>query len=285
MGEGGTSKMSLAVEKAANAPAKPNLVVLGPLGRFIELDQEVDRAEDAGLVARWDFGREVLARRVGKQLPRGLLDEIAATIGKSPREVQLRTRFAEQYPTLEQVRNAVSHFRSWHGLVGEGLTETPRLAPLLSSESVEWYTPKHIIDRVILTLGTIDLDPCADLGHNVPATTHYTAAGLDEGWRGRVYMNPPYGREIGDWVDKLADEYDAKNVTEAIALVPARTDTSWWAHLPAKMVCFVTGRLNFSDHENPAPFPSAVCYLGEHDNIFAANFIDTGLIYARLEVQ
>lgn len=117
------SKLSLSVAKATIEP-----VVLGPLGRFVELDAAVDRAEGEGILARWEFGREVLARRVGKQLPKGLLDEIASAIGKSRQEVGRRALLAIRYPTLEEVSHAVRKFGSWHEIVEEGLTATPRIA-------------------------------------------------------------------------------------------------------------------------------------------------------------
>lgn len=160
---------------------------------------------------------------------------------------------------------------------------------MFTSATPEWYTPTEIIQRVVALFGTIDLDPCSNSTGEprIPAAKHFREAdnGLDQPWRGKVYMNPPYGREIGAWVDKLADEFDYGNVSEAIALVPARTDTAWWAHLPASMVCFVTGRLSFSDHENPAPFPSAVCYLGRDAPRFAEEFLTLGLVYVRLETD
>lgn len=159
-------------------------------------------------------------------------------------------------------------------------------AGLMSSDSAEWYTPRHILDAVVATMGGIDLDPCAEPARSVPAAAHFTEAdnGLGRPWAGRVYMNPPYGRVIGAWVDKLADEFDEGNVTEAIALVPARTDTSWFVHLPWTMVALITGRLSFSDHENPAPFPSAACYLGKNDKAFAEAFLSLGIVAVRLEV-
>lgn len=136
---------------------------------------------------------------------------------------------------------------------------------IMSSDSVEWYTPSHILDAAVVALGGIDLDPCSNADRTVPATTHYTVEddGLSHGWRGRVYMNPPYGREIGDWIEKLAVEYEMGNVTEAVALVPARTDTAWWGRLAPLMsrLCLVRGRLSFSGAD-PAPFPSAAIYLG-----------------------
>lgn len=123
------SKLSMGVEKAA---ARPTITVLGPDARYVELDQAVDKAEDAGIMARWEFGLAVLEERGDrKQLPNGRLDAIAAAIGKSRAEVVKRAAFAYLYPTAEQVRNAVTNFGSWHDIVNDGLTITPRLtAPI-----------------------------------------------------------------------------------------------------------------------------------------------------------
>lgn len=87
-----------------------------------------------------------------------------------------------------------------------------------------------------------------------------------------MFLNPPYGRTIGEWVDKLAAEFHAGRVGEAIVLVPARTDTAWWRALPARVICFATGRFAFSDHDTPAPFPSAVVYLGAGPAPFVTHF-------------
>jgi hypothetical protein len=147
----------------------------------------------------------------------------------------------------------------------------PKLSPSpmavhFSSDTPEHYTPAAIVDAVIDVLGTIDLDPCSNSKNtpNVPALYHYTVEddGLSLPWVGKVYMNPPYGRAISDWVNKLTESLD-DGVTEAIALVPARVDTQWWNALTARycLVCFVSGRLTFIGNEDAAPFPSAVVYL------------------------
>ena len=94
-------------------------------------------------------------------------------------------------------------------------------------------------------------------------------------------MNPPYGREIDDWVAKLVSEYEAGNVTEAIALVPSRTDTQWWQRLREYHVCLVSGRLKFIGNNDPAPFPSAVFYLGQNIGRFVWAFEELGDIWRR----
>lgn len=94
------------------------------------------------------------------------------------------------------------------------------IAPLMSSESYEWYTPQVIIERVIKVLEKIDLDPCSNEGEpNIPATRHFTIKddGLSKEWYGRVYMNPPYGNKIKAWIKKLYNEFRSGRTTEAIA--------------------------------------------------------------------
>jgi hypothetical protein len=147
-----------------------------------------------------------------------------------------------------------------------------------TSDSPEWYTPSAVVDATLRLLGHIDLDPCSDPDHGIPATTHYTQKddGLAQAWAGTVYMNPPYGGVIGGWVEKLIAEYRAGNVTEAVALVPSRTDTRWFAPLYEFSLCFVSGRLKFSGHENSAPFPSVLVYLGERREEFKDIFSDLG---------
>lgn len=163
----------------------------------------------------------------------------------------------------------------------------PGMAVHFSSETPEHYTPAEIIEAAIACMGGIDLDPCSNSHEapNVPAARHYTAAddGLAQRWFGCVYMNPPYGREIEEWVDKLVSEYEHGGVSEAIALVPSRTDTQWWLKLREYHVCLVEGRLKFlgSGKGDPAPFPSAVFYLGGNTDRFVAAFEPIGDIWHR----
>jgi phage N-6-adenine-methyltransferase len=126
-------------------------------------------------------------------------------------------------------------------------TEKSKTPKFKSSDC--WYTPLYIVELILKVLGVIDLDPCADDGKHIPATYHYTAAddGLTKEWHGRVFMNPPYSHP-GKWMTKLKTEFEFGRVTEAIALVPAATDTSWLAPvLKVQPVCFWKGRIKFLD--------------------------------------
>lgn len=157
-----------------------------------------------------------------------------------------------------------------------------------SSESEEWYTPAAIVDAVHWTLAGIDIDPCSNSHEkpNVPAKVLYTKEddGLTKDWNGRLYMNPPYGREVALWVNKAIEEIEAGRVTEAVILVAGRMDTQWFKALGDVCLawCAIEGRLNFSDSKNSAPFPSAVFYYGENLWNFYQAFKEHGKIWREL---
>lgn len=165
------------------------------------------------------------------------------------------------------------------------LAKAIRWRPLFSSQSMLWKTPPEIIGCTLRLLGDIDLDPCADDGKsNVPAKRCITKQqdGFRYSWQGRVFLNPPYGhRTTGLWIEKLLAEYRQGHTTEAVVLVPARADTRWWYLLRDLPICFVHGRLKFGDAVHPAPFPSAVAYLGGNATGFCEVFGDLGDIWVR----
>lgn len=154
---------------------------------------------------------------------------------------------------------------------------------LFTSRSVEWYSPRSVIERAVRTLGRIDLDPCSNSRHTpaVPAERHFTVEdnGLLRPWHGRVYMNPPYGRDVDRWVRRLCDFHRSGDVPAAVALLHARTDTRWFDRLAEHAKCFVRGRLTFSGAAHAAPFPSVVVYLGPDIRRFSDAFSDMGRIH------
>lgn len=157
---------------------------------------------------------------------------------------------------------------------------------LYTSESDDWWTPTDVLDRVVATLGAIDLDPCSNLGSpNVPAARHLTVEddGLTHGWVGRIFMNPPYGDVLATWVTKLVSEYQQGNIEQAIALVPGRIDTKWCAELDPYLRCHIRGRLKFSGQSNSAPFPSMAVYLGSDERKFIDAFSPIGTVFGRVE--
>jgi hypothetical protein len=157
----------------------------------------------------------------------------------------------------------------------------PRKGALFTSDREEWNTPPAIIKVVELVIGIPDLDPCWNPLSPVRAHQVFTKDddGLVHDWNGGVYLNPPYGRVAPVWIDKLLSEYWSERTTEAIALLPARTDTAWFQKLAGFPVCFVKGRLKFSNSTNSAPFPSVVFYLGPNEDLFKTVFGKVGQVY------
>jgi len=126
-----------------------------------------------------------------------------------------------------------------------------------SSKTHEWETPGDLFDKLNKKFN-FTLDPCCTL-KNKKCEKYYTVEddGLSCDWSGeRVFMNPPYGREIGKWVEKA---YMSNALV--IALLPARTDTKWfhdYIYYGKSTIKFLKGRLKFGNCKNSAPFPSMI---------------------------
>ena len=105
----------------------------------------------------------------------------------------------------------------------------------------EWLTPPEIL----YSLGDFDLDPCAPAVRPwVTARQHYTVQddGLSKPWFGRVWCNPPFGREAIKWLHRM------KEHGNGIALIPARTETAMFYETvwgSADGVLFLKGRPHF----------------------------------------
>jgi len=159
----------------------------------------------------------------------------------------------------------------------------PSTTPLNNPDAHnEHYTPDRILQAVYQCFGGWpDLDPCSNPGEpNVHASVHYDRErdGLQQPWLGRVFCNPPYNPagELQAWTEKLLAEVAAGRVSQAIYLVPAYTDTGWWALLREHPVCLVRGRLRFKGNSEAARFPSAVFYLGHNVSAFGGAFAEIG---------
>jgi len=128
---------------------------------------------------------------------------------------------------------------------------------LMSSLTDVWETPQDLFDKLNQQY-SFETDVCA-LPENAKCETYFTPEvdGLSQDWTGVCWMNPPYGREIGNWMKK-AYESSLAGAT-VVCLVPARTDTAWWHDYAMNGdIEFIRGRLKFGNSKNSAPFPSAI---------------------------
>ena len=132
------------------------------------------------------------------------------------------------------------------------------------AKTTTWLTPMHIIDA----LGLFDLDPC---GYPQWPTAGQLIClpedGLAATWEGRVWLNPPYGDAVWEWLAKLAEH------GQGTALIFARTETAGFVREvweKATAVYFLHGRLHFHRPDGArakanAGAPSVLVAYGESD--------------------
>lgn len=133
---------------------------------------------------------------------------------------------------------------------------------MFSSNKEDWETPQPFFEELDKHFH-FDIDVCAKPG-NTKCGNYFTPDinGLSQSWQGMTcWMNPPYGRQIGRWVEKARDETKMGKCT-VVALLPARTDTIWFHNniyeKQGVNIRFIKGRLKFSNANHCAPFPSMV---------------------------
>lgn len=186
---------------------------------------------------------------------------------------------------------------------------------MFSSASGVHHTPSDIAERARVVLGGIELDPASSYEANktiraerymvdpfvpMPADPScYAADGLSHSWTARsLWLNPPFSvdkrndrgeieyndagkpkrqRVIDQWVMRWRTAVRTREVAAAMLLVPARTDTAWFQPLFGLSMCFITGRLKFSDAEAGAPFPTMIAYAGPNPTLFYTVFEEIGI--------
>jgi len=152
---------------------------------------------------------------------------------------------------------------------------------MFSSQTANWSTPPDFFHKLNMKFGPFNLDPCAT-PYNTKCVNFFTKPedGLSKSWQGHtVFVNPPYGRGIGAWIQKAYEEAQDPD-TKVVMLIPARTDTKYWHDyiMKAEMVFFIKGRLKFGDSQNSAPFPSAVVVFSKVPGTWSSDYPRLGAI-------
>lgn len=138
---------------------------------------------------------------------------------------------------------------------------------LLSSKKMDYCTPQDFFDELdaefVFALDAAATDKSAKCNRYFTPETD----GLKQPWDVpsgyAVFCNPPYGRQIGEWVKKAYGE-SVRTGGTIVLLIPARTDTKYFHRYiyDKAEIRFVEGRLRFTDEDGnsygPAPFPSMV---------------------------
>lgn len=147
-----------------------------------------------------------------------------------------------------------------------------RAAAMVSSKRMSWNTPERALwalAPVFDHYGGIALDPASNAGSIVPARVKFAKRaipghrvnGLRARWHffkpGVVFLNPPYGKDIGAWIDRCV--FFAGLGAVIACLCPARIGAGWWrrAKRGGAIVVEWRGRIRFRGAKNSAPFPCA----------------------------
>jgi phage N-6-adenine-methyltransferase len=109
-----------------------------------------------------------------------------------------------------------------------------------------WSTPPEVFNP-LNTEFLFTLDPCAS-SSNFKCVRYFTELnnGLEQSWqRERVFMNPPYGKEVYAWTRKA--RLEAEGSALVVGLLPASTDLAWWHDdvVGRAEVRYIRGRVRF----------------------------------------
>lgn len=201
--------------------------------------------------------------------------EAASKLGVSERSVRAACKVQAADPELAQAveRGELTVAKA------EGVLR-PHVAR--STGNFEWHTPAVYCDAARKVLGKIDLDPasCAAANRRVKARRFYTVAddGLSKPWRGRLWLNPPYDRTIGKWIDRLMTSRVPGGVTAAITLTNNASETAWGQQIiyGAASLCFPEGRIEYLTADGRTegnPLQGQVFgYFGEDPDLFESVF-------------
>lgn len=133
---------------------------------------------------------------------------------------------------------------------------------MMSSIRQDWATPR-VLFAMLDKEFHFGLDACAT-AETATCVEYLTEDSLLRPWIAppgqAIYVNPPYGRGVGNWIEKAFRESRLTGST-VVMLLPARTDTSWFhSYCLRGEIRFLRGRLNFDDKRSPrggrCPFPS-----------------------------
>ena len=132
---------------------------------------------------------------------------------------------------------------------------------------MDWETPPDLFNKLNKRFN-FTLEPCATK-ENTKCKRFYTEEenGLKQDWSNeRVFVNPPYGKEIKNWVKKCFEERNKAEIV--VMLIPARTDTIYFhEYIYHKAeIEFIKGRIKFLGNQKgsgSAPFPSMLVIFKE----------------------
>jgi ParB family chromosome partitioning protein len=214
--------------------------------------------------------------------------EVADRYNLSDRTIVRYGKLAEEFDKLAETKPELfQQVKSGEKTLSEVIKNNSVLVTKMTGDA-ESYTPSRYIEASRIVMGSIDTDPSSNnmAQATVKAITYYTIEddGLTKEWDGNVFLNPPYNHGIIDkFIDKLIEEIELGNTTQAILLTNNNTDTQWFkkAATNCSLICFTTGRINFNKPDGTVSSPTngqTFFYFGDNKKLFKDTFNDIGLI-------
>lgn len=110
-----------------------------------------------------------------------------------------------------------------------------------------YSTPQPVFDALNREFNFV-VDLCADPDNAKCERRFPRETSLSHTWdgRGAAWLNPPYGKEIADWVRKAVD---TKRLI--VGFLPGRTNAPWWHDyvMRAREIRFVRRKVSFANRD------------------------------------
>ena len=165
-----------------------------------------------------------------------------------------------------------------------------RAFPTQQQPEVERYSPPWLADAARKVMGAIDVDPasCERANKTIKATKFFSEKtnGLRQQWRGRIFLNPPFGHEWRAWAVKLMAEIAAGRTKQAFLVAPGAVlwvlAAPWFRPLLRGSLFLPNERIEYhnprSDTWQDVCLGSFCVYYGPQQTRFAKVFGSKGTI-------
>jgi len=129
----------------------------------------------------------------------------------------------------------------------------------------DWETPQELFGPLNAEF-SFTLDVAANSA-NAKCEKYFTEKenGLERPWSGVVWCNPPYGRDVPEWIKKAI--FEKENNVTSVLLILAKTNTIWFHELCLKHgeVRFIKGRPKFIGAKHGLPLPLCLVIFRPED--------------------
>lgn len=148
---------------------------------------------------------------------------------------------------------------------------------LFRSKDMDWETPRWLFDKLNGRF-RFKLDAAASADNRL-CEYYLSQNSLSHDWSvvDSVWLNPPCGRELGQWVKKAYET--SRTGTTVVMLIPSRTDTAYFHDYITKAseLWFLRGRLEFTKGGRvigKSTFPSIIVVFSDSED-HIVRYIDT----------